>query len=354
MKTSYHNLVFLIAFFTIAIATDAQNSLTASAKMEVNESKNPLNGVNINVKDLELPKHVTAESRRQNKVVAITGVRFAYPLVQKWIDEYNQTNPEVQIIIESRGTNDPAQYDILIEAYEPDAEVKKNRDYIYIGRYAILPVANSHSAFSKVYSNKGLNQELIKQLFFHDIFADKKADENIKVPFTIYTRLQKAGAPITFTKYFGYQQKDIRGKAIAGSDEHLLKALLRDSVGVSYFPLNLIYDQTTGKPHQGLTVLPVDLNGNGKVGDEEKFYDNLSTVVQRLEEKTQKETNNVPVEYLNLSVDKNGSSPEAIAFLQWIIQNGQKDLHAFGFLKPEQARLEKEKQDEFASKRNNK
>jgi len=288
--------------------------------------------------------------KKQPKIVVITGNRFTYPLVQKWIDNYNLVNPDVQIIIESRGINDPAQYDILIEAFEPTEEAKKNRDYLYFARYAVFPVANSHSAFSKLYSSKGLNQELIKQIFFHDIFADKEAKNAVKTPFTVYTRLQKAGAPITFTKYFGYEQKDIQGKSIAGSDEHLLKAVLRDSIAVSYLPLNIIYDLKTGKPLQGLAILPVDLNGNGKVGDDEKFYDDLSTVIQRLEVTTEKEIKNVPIEYLNFSVNKGAASPESIAFLQWIIQNGQKDLTAFGFLRPEQSRLDKEKQSDFVSK----
>lgn len=217
---------------------------------------------------------------------------------------------------------------------------KKSRDYVYMARYAILPVANSHSEFSKVYSAKGLNQDLIKQLFFHDIFSDKKEQSIIKAPYTVYTRLQKAGAPITFSKHFGYQQKDIQGKSIAGADEHLLKALLRDSTGLSYLPLNLLYDQKTGKLLEGITILPVDLNGNGKVSDDEKFYNDLSIVIQRLEEKSQKEISNVPMEYLNFSVDKNDSNPEAISFLKWVIQNGEKDLHAFGFLKPESSRLD--------------
>jgi len=281
----------------------------------------------------------TQTNDKQPKIVVLTGTRFAYPLVQKWIDDYNKVNPDVQLIIEARGTNDPTKYDILIEAYEPDEEAKKSRDYVYIARYAILPVVNSQSAFAKIYSDKGLNQELIKQLFFHDITADKK---EIKTPFTVYTRLQKAGAPITFTKYFGYEQKDILGKVIAGSDEHLLKALLRDSIGLSYLPVNLIYDQATGKPHTGITVLPVDLDGNGKVGSDEKFYTDLLTVVQRLEEKVLKEISNVPIEYLNLSVNKTNPNPEAVSFLQWIIQNGQKDIHGFGFLKPEESRLGKQ------------
>jgi phosphate transport system substrate-binding protein len=295
--------------------------------------------------------HDRETSTPAQKVVVVTGARFSYKLVQKWIDDYNKINPSVQIIIESRGSADPAQFDILAEVYQQDEEIRKSREYINVGRYAILPVATSKSAFARTYTDKGLNTELINQVFFHDIFADKEKEQKIKVPYTVYTRLQKAGAPIVFTKYFGYEQKDIKGKAIAGADEHLLKALLRDSTGVSYLPLPLIYDQSTKKPIEGLTVLPVDFNGNGRVSDDEKFYGDLTTVINRLEERDAKDIKNIPLEYLHLSIDKKNASSEAIDFLKWVNENGQSDLHDFGYLKPEGKRFEKEKFNEFASKR---
>ncbi|HEY8934060.1 MAG TPA: hypothetical protein VIM65_02530, partial [Cyclobacteriaceae bacterium] len=74
-----------------------------------------------------------------NQKVVITGVRFSYPLVEKWIKDYQAVNPNTTISIEARTTTDPAQYDLLIEAYEPDATVKESREYLYIGRYALLP-----------------------------------------------------------------------------------------------------------------------------------------------------------------------------------------------------------------------
>jgi phosphate transport system substrate-binding protein len=291
----------------------------------------------------------SAEGQKQ-KVVIITGVRFAYPLVQKWIDDYNTINPSVQLVIEARGSADPSS-DILIEAYEPADELRRNREYVYIARYAVLPVANATSQFARVYSDKGLNEELIKQLFFHNLFADKDKEQTVKAPYTAYTRLQKAGAPVVFARYFGFEQKDIHGKAIAGSDEHLLKAILRDSTAISYLPLTLVYDHASKKPVNGISVLPVDFNGNGRISDEEKFFGDLSTVIQKLEAAGAKDIHNVPVEYIHLSVDKQKASAEAIEFIQWVIQHGQEDLHAFGYLNPEPARSEKETFEQFASRR---
>lgn len=292
----------------------------------------------------------TVPSSGNQQAIRITGVRFAYPLVQKWIDDFNKEYPDIQIIIESRGSSDPSQYEILIEAYEHDDDFKKEREYAYIARYAVLPVANSKSEFAKFYGNKGLDKDLIVQLFFHDIYADKEKQKEVKAPFTIYTRLQKAGAPITFTSHYGYEQKDVKGKAIAGADEHILKALLRDTTGVSYLPLSLIFDVESKKPVEGITVLPVDLNANGKVNDEEKFYTDLGTVTHRFDEASPKDLNNVPIEYLHFSVDKKNASADAITFIKWVIANGQKDLSNFGYLKPEPQKLANDKFELTASK----
>ena len=270
------------------------------------------------------------------KKVVITGVRFAYPLVEYWIKEYKSFNPGVEVIIDSRTSVDPANYDLLIEAYE--AEAKPERDYTYIARYALFPVANSKSAFAKIYSEKGLNEAIIKQVFFEDVYADKDTELNIRAPYTIYTRVQKAGAPVTFARYFGFDQKSIGGKAIAGADEHLVKSVLKDSTGVTYAPLGLLFDLASKKPAEGLTILPVDANGNGRVNDEEKFYTSLDQVITRLEDESQK-TKNIPVEYIHVSIKKENRNPDATAFLNWIAQHKSESLHEFGFLKLDAEKL---------------
>lgn len=283
----------------------------------------------------------------QRKTIIITGIRFVYPLIQKWIDDYTLSHPDIQLVIEWRGSSDPAS-DILIEAYEPVESIRNDREYLYVANYAVLPIANQNSPFAKVYSERGLTRNLIKQLYFHDPFLSTQEEVKIKEPYTIYTRLQKAGAPIVFTHYFGYEQKDIRGKAIAGSDEHLLKAVLRDSLAVSYLPLPLVYDLKSLNPHEGLIVFPVDLNDNDKVSESEKIFTNLATVVKELE--TNPRMKNIPTEVIHLSIDRASASYEAIEFLLWISQNGGPDLHTLGYLS-HRKQAENKKFEEFALKR---
>jgi phosphate transport system substrate-binding protein len=278
-----------------------------------------------------------AQDVSQNKVV-ITGVRFAYPLVDKWIKQYTAENPKALLAIETRTITDPEKYDLLIEAYDQDKVVKESREYISIGRYALLPVANASSAFAKAYAEKGLVEKTYKQIFFHDIYAEK--DNSITVPFTVYTRLQKAGAPLTFARYFGYEQQQIKGKTIAGADEHLIKALLKDDTGITYTVPGLAYDLNTRKPTEGLVIIPVDQDGNGKVSKEEKQLGNLDELLTKLETVSVK---NVPVEYVHLSIAKNNSNPEAQKFLLWVADHAEADLHQYGYLKPDAKRLQAEK-----------
>jgi phosphate transport system substrate-binding protein len=276
-----------------------------------------------------------AQEASSGKIV-ITGVRFAYPLIEKWIADYKAVNPGADIRIEPRTVTDPTQYDLLIEAFEPDDKIKDTRDFVYLARYSLLPVANAKSSFAKIYADKGLTKDKIIQTYFNDVTASRKDDKLDPASYTLYTRLQKAGAPITFARYFGYQQANIKGRAIAGADEHLVKSLLKDSTGVSYGVPGLLYDVTSRKPLEGLVILPVDADNNGRVSDNEKFYDNLDVVLQKIEDEAPK---NIPVEYLHLSIAKNGANPEALKFLKWVIDNGQDALHDFGFLKPEPKRF---------------
>ncbi|HEY0743485.1 MAG TPA: hypothetical protein VGD40_18585 [Chryseosolibacter sp.] len=295
-------------------------------------------------------QHGTSTEKPNQKVIVITGARACYSVIERWIDEYSKTNSSVQIVVEARGSNDPQKYDILAELYEHPAEIRETRAYVNVGRYAVFPVANATSAFAKIYAEEGLTRQHINQIFFHDIFADKEKEKTIKAPYTVYTRLQKAGVPQVFSRYFGYEQKDIKGTGIAGADSHLIKALLRDSTGITYLPTASIF-QINGRVHEGLVVIPADLNGNNRISDDEKSIDRFDKVIDKIENASAADIKNVPVDYFHLSIDKKSAKADAVDFLKWVNENGHKYLHEYGFLLPEPKRADKEKFNEFVSQK---
>src|SRR4051812_13520749 len=91
-------LASLVIGFT---TTYAQTSISPNTKLGHIQI---FNAENIRQNDTTLKANINspgaiAAGRKQGKVIVITGTRFAYPLIQKWIDDYNQANPDIQIII---------------------------------------------------------------------------------------------------------------------------------------------------------------------------------------------------------------------------------------------------------------
>ena len=67
-------------------------------------------------------------------------------------------------------------------------------------------------------------------------------------------------------------QEDLGGIAVYG-DPGLAEAVRKDVYGIGYNNINFIYDGKTKKPVQGIAIIPIDINGNGKIDKSEDVYD---------------------------------------------------------------------------------
>ena len=291
----------------------------------------------------------------ENGKVIITGSRFTYPLVEKWIEEFKKEYPEVPFRIIARGGTNVDSANLIINAHKLHPEEIKGGNYVVnIGRYALLPVANAKNPLLAESRKKGIKEKQLKKMFFkkYDPFAAeepvKTKETNVYIPI-IYTRAQKACAPITFAANYGFLQEDIVGKPIGGDDKHLIMAIERDTNGLTYNNLNLIYDTQTREVKSKLAVMLLDLNGNGKLDSEENFYTKLDDVIARLERKKIPE---IPVEYINISFPAQiiESNKNISLFLDWVLTKGQNFNHELGFLDFEPEVLSKQKEILSASK----
>ena len=281
--------------------------------------------------------------------VVVTGTRFSYPLVEKWIEEFKKEYPNVPFRLITRGNLNVDSANLMINAHKLHPEEIKGGNYVVnIGRYALLPVANAKNPLVAEWNKKGIKEKQLKKLFFkkYDPYGEeeevKEKHKNEYKP-TVYTRAQKACAPISFARYFGFEQDDILGKPIGGDDKHLITAIENDTNGITYNNLGFIYDINTRKVKNKLAVVPIDLNGNGKIDEDESFYNNLDDLISRLEKG---KITDIPVEYLNISYQSQAveTNKNLNLFLEWVLSKGQQYNHAFGFLDFEPEVLAKQKE----------
>lgn len=102
-----------------------------------------------------------------------------------------------------------------------------------------------------------------------NMFGMKGTDE-----IHVYTRSDACGAAETWAEYLGnHHQEDLQGVGVYG-DPGLAEAVRKDPLGIGYNNLNYAYDVKTGEPVAGIRVIPIDLNGNGIIGEDEDFYEN--------------------------------------------------------------------------------
>lgn len=203
--------------------------------------------------------------------------------------------------------------------------------YFSVAQFHLVPVLNNAAASADGLISKGLNRNELKQLFFEDPYSEVTTS-SLRRELTVYSRLGQHGISAQFAAHFGYKPENIRGKAIAGNDKHVLMAMLRDATAISYSALPIVYQPESGKIKEGLTVVPVDLDGNRKVSDWERDYADLLSALGLL---TAHPSDNIPTVTVYLGVDLNQAQPSTLQFIKWVLTEGQTHLNALGFLAPD-------------------
>jgi len=267
---------------------------------------------------------LAAESA-SHEPVYISGTKFTYPLIEKWIAEYSKINPTANIRLASKNSTQAAELNII--AHRPgEKELQADQEIIYAGKYALLPVTNNHNPNLPLFAKKGLSKKEIDKLFFEVIdFDSDEPVEKSKFQATIYARDNKACTSNALAGYFGHQSSEIRGKKVFGDDIYLLSALKKDSIGISYNTLSYVYDTNSRNLKSGLAILPVDLRKDAKVILNGTLDDVLSAL-----ETTKVET--IPVERIGFVLSQQSARKEVTAFLKWVLSEGQQFNHEFGFL----------------------
>ncbi len=261
--------------------------------------------------------------------IQISGTRFAYPLIERWIAEYNKTGANTSFQLSGKTTAGEVPDIRIVGRVLDKSEVKATEEVITVSKYALLVVGNGKNKGLEKFSRKGIKPEEARKLFFEDPDDDFETEKGA-ARYRVYTNNSRVCSSVTFARFFKEEPENIFGKYVTGGDNHLLEAVKRDSLGVTYTNPGYLYDLSSRAPREGLIVLPIDFNKNGKLEKEEKIYENLDDLIGFLELNAKKQY--LPTEEISFIIDKNQSGNGIRDFIKWIQGEGQSFSHEYGFL----------------------
>lgn len=268
--------------------------------------------------------------------IQLSGAFALYPIVVKWAEEFKKINPEVRIDISGGGAGKGIA-DVLANVVNigmvsravHDEELAKGAYPIRVAKDAVLPIVNAYNPELEEIKKKGLRKSIAQMLWTRRLVTwGQVLGTSSTVPVHVFTRSDACGAGETFSAWFGKKQEDLRATAIFG-DPGLASAVQRDNSAIGYSSIAYVYDQHTQKPFEKLTVIPIDINENGKIDPDEEFYKDSETLVRAISEGRYPSP---PTRDLYLVTNGKPMDPIVTAFFKYILSKGQEHAQETGYI----------------------
>lgn len=278
-----------------------------------------------------------SQAGKLSGTLTISGAFALYPMVVKWGEEFSKLNPDVTFDVSAGGAGKGLS-DALAGAADlgmvsrdvTKEEEAKGAWWVAVTKDAVFPVINANNPVYAELMARGLTKEQLAGVFIDEKFktwGELVNRPEITDPIVVYTRSDSAGAAEAWAKYLGNKkQEDLKGIGV-NADPGLLDAVVKDKNGIGYNNLAYAYDAAADKPVAGVSVLPIDVNANGKADDEEL----LETKKEAMQAVASGKYPSPPARALNL-VTKGQPAPLVAAFLKWVLTDGQQFVDEGGYI----------------------
>ncbi|RPI99628.1 MAG: phosphate ABC transporter substrate-binding protein [Deltaproteobacteria bacterium] len=269
--------------------------------------------------------------------IRVSGAWALYPMMVRWGEEFNRLHPKLRIDISAggagKGMTDAlsglVDMGMISREIKPE-ETKKGAFFVPVVKDAVFPTMNAANPVLDKLLEKGVRKENLVDLWIGGkpstwgTITGTSAKERVQV----YTRSDSCGAAETWAQYLGdKKQEDLNGVGVYG-DPGLAEAVRRDKLGIGFNNLNYAYDAKSGLALQGIRVIPIDVNGNGRVDP----FEDLSTKEKAVKAVVSGVYPSPPARDLHVAT-KDGFKGPAGEFVRWILADGQKYVEESGYIR---------------------
>ena len=255
--------------------------------------------------------------------ITLSGAFALYPLAIQWADEFHRLHPGVDIDISAGGAGKGItdvladQVDIAMVSRELKPQEREKGALAYaVAKDAVVATINKDNPEYQRYLKTGLSKKEAIKIW------------EGKTKLNVYTRSDACGAAETWAKFLDKKQEDLKGTGVFG-DPGIAETLQKDVNGIGYNNIGYAYNDKTHKPTKGIAIVPIDVNGNGKVDADEQFYDTLDQLMEAIAAGKYPAP---PARNLYLVTAGKPKNPVVVAFLKYVRTKGQKLNGPAGFV----------------------
>lgn len=269
--------------------------------------------------------------------ISISGAFALYPMTVMWAEEFMKLNPDVRIDISAGGAG-KGMTDVLSGMVDlamfsrgvSQAEIENGAWYLAVTRDAVLPTINANNPALEILLKKGLKKSDFQEIYLNNIVHSwgPYTDGAEKSTINVYTRSDACGAAEMWGKYLDANQESLYGTGVFG-DPGMADAVKNDKFGMGYNNVIYAFDMKSRKKYPGMEILPIDINENGLVDPEENIYTSLDTIMKAIQDRVYPSP---PARDLYLISRGKPSDPVVIAFLEWILGEGQQYVSMAGYV----------------------
>lgn len=291
----------------------------------------------------------TAQASVLQGKITVSGNWALYPMMVKWAEEFQKINPGVKIEVSADGAGKGMAdalgglVDIgMVSRSILPAETERGAVYVASAIDAVVPTANPGNPVKDDLLAKGISRQQFIGIYITGNFTDWKqvfpgTKAFGKTDLHVLTRSDAAGAPETWAAFVGKKQENLIGIGVYG-DPGPAETVRRDPLAIGFNNISYAYDAVTKKPVEGLLVIPIDINGNGKIDPEENFYGSLDDLSKAIANKVYPWP---PSREENLVVlrEFKGVAKE---FVKWILTDRQKFAPEAGYVPLSSAKVQEE------------
>ena len=282
----------------------------------------------------------------ESKNITISGAFALYPLAVKWAEEFQKLHPDIHIDLSAGGAG-KGMTDVLAdvvdlgmvsrEVYGP--ELEKGALPFAVAKDAVVITFNAENPLARQIMEHGISKEDATKIWITGEYTTwgQVLGTNDKTPIHVYTRSDACGAAETFALWMGKKQEDLLGTAVFG-DPGLASAIQADKLGIGLNNIGYAYDEKSRRPNEGLSVCPVDKDNDDSISAEEFFYDTKDDFISAVGEGKYPSP---PARDLYMVSHGTPKNPAVVAFLEYILSDGQKENVPAGYIGLSEEKLQK-------------